>query len=439
MILPGSSGMARACVVGLDGMPHSLISRLAGEGVMPAVAELISTGRLYRMRVSIPDISAVSWTSFATGANPGVHGIFGFVDLKPDSYGIRFPNYLDCTARAIWDKVGAAGGTSVVINQPFTYPVRPLRGSMVAGFVALDLERGTYPPELAGKLSETGYKIDIDVSRCRANHNLIWGELAETLESRRRALAMLWDTGWNYLQVVVTGTDRLHHYLWDAVENRDHPHHRAAMAYYGNVDQFVGEVWERFRRLDGETALERFFLLSDHGFCAVEQEVYLNRWLMDQGYLVLPGDAGDRSALEAIDERTKAFCLDPGRIYINLKGRFPRGSVKSHEAPKLAQEIRDRLSALQYGGKPVMRKVFLGSELYSGPQASKGPDVVALSHPGFDLKGSPGPESLFGRSDLKGMHTWDDAFVLTGAELNPPLFIWDLSAKILEKLGVHKR
>lgn len=436
MLSSSGSGKPRVCVVGLDGVPHSLIKRFAAEGVMPATADLISRSRLYRMKVSLPEISAVSWTSFATGADPGTHGIFGFVDLKPFSYSIRFPSFKDCAADTIWDKVGSAGGCSVVINQPFTYPAKPMKGCLISGFVALDLKRGAYPPELVSHLQKIGYRIDIDTRRCREDHKLLWSELCETLDGRRKAVDLLWESGWDYFQVVVTGTDRLHHYLWDSLEDRDHPSREFAEGYYRKVDRFVGEIWKRFRALAGEEAVERFFLLSDHGFCGIESEVYLNRWLAQEGYLSL--QEGPDPSLESLDEKSLAFCLDPGRIYINLKGRFPRGSVDPAEGQALKKEIKDKLLKLEHNGKPVVRDVFFRDEIYSGPLAKRGPDLVALSHRGFDLKGSLESPRVFGRSGLQGMHTWDDAFLVTGAEMKSPLFIWDLSDTILRSLGIRE-
>jgi len=38
------------------------------------------------------------------------------------------------------------------------------------------------------------------------------------------------------------------------------------------------------------------------------------------------------------------------------------------------------------------------------------PDLVLLSHHGFDLKGSVQKRTTSGRSKLQGMHTYDDAF-----------------------------
>ena len=59
---------------------------------MPNLEKLKQDGILKRMTVSIPDNSAVSWSSIMTGENPGEHGIFGFTDLIPNTYTLRFPN-----------------------------------------------------------------------------------------------------------------------------------------------------------------------------------------------------------------------------------------------------------------------------------------------------------------------------------------------------------
>ena len=73
----------RTLVIGLDGVPHSLLERFIADGTMPNMERLASLGHLSRMKVTLPEISAVSWPSFMTGVNPGTHGIYGFVDLKP--------------------------------------------------------------------------------------------------------------------------------------------------------------------------------------------------------------------------------------------------------------------------------------------------------------------------------------------------------------------
>ena len=111
---------ARTCVIGLDGVPYSLVLELADRGIMPSLAELLKSGHLHRMKASLPEISAVSWTDFMTGVDSGSHGIFGFTDLKPGSYGMRFPNFSDVKRETIWDILGKQGRKSIIINQPST-------------------------------------------------------------------------------------------------------------------------------------------------------------------------------------------------------------------------------------------------------------------------------------------------------------------------------
>ena len=102
-------------------------------------------GTLLQMDTSIPDISSVAWTSFMTGSNPGRHGIYGFLDLQPNSYKIYFPNSRHIQSKTLWDVAGGAGRRSVVINVPSTYPAQPLNGVLISGFVAININKATYP------------------------------------------------------------------------------------------------------------------------------------------------------------------------------------------------------------------------------------------------------------------------------------------------------
>ena len=423
----------RVCVVGLDGVPIELLRRLADDGVMPNVAARIAAGHLRPMRASLPEISAVSWSSFMTGTHPGEHGIFGFTNVNPGTYDLTFPSFTDVEVPTLWDRLGKRGLTSVVLNQPATYPARSIPGVLVSGFVAVDLTRSVKPLSWLGSLRRLDYRIDIDIPRSRADHDWLMQDLHYTLQSRGAALARLWDeVDWDFMQVVVTGTDRLYHYLWDAVVDPDHPRHEATLEYHRAVDRFVGQVWERFATAADDPE-QHFWMLSDHGFCAIEQEVQLNAWLRETGYFAADADAGD---LRGIDPDSRAFALDPGRIYIHRRGRFARGRVEEAEVPELKAEIANALRALRYDGQPVVRDVFDAADIYNGPRVHVGPDLVVLSHPGFDLKASPTASGVFTRTDLVGMHTWDDAFLLAPYAIeNEGLWIGDLADHLEREFG----
>jgi predicted AlkP superfamily phosphohydrolase/phosphomutase len=427
MPLFGKKKENRACVIGLDGVPYSLVLELADRGVMPSLAGLFKTGHLRTMKASLPEISAVSWTDFMTGTDSGTHGIFGFTDLKPESYALRFPNFMDVRAETLWDTLGKTGKSAIVLNQPSTYPARRLNGVLISGFVALDLAKAVYPPSHKAALERMGYQIDIDTQKSRQDHDFFWQELKRTTDGRERALDYLWKDDWDYFEIVFTGTDRLHHYLWNSYGDKAHRHHARFLDYYRRVDGIIGRLVHSFRRLTGGEA--GLYLLSDHGFCQIEQEVYLNAWLQKEGYLRFAGDPP--RGIEDVAEGTMAFALDPNRIYLHLKGRFPRGSVEEADRGALKAEISQRLGGLEYKGRRVIRRVFDAGEVYSGPFAASGPDLLVLSESGFDLKGSVKKKDTFGRTDLEGMHTWDDAFFWSEQRAGEDLKISQIGALIL--------
>ncbi len=423
-----NGGRRRTCVIGLDGVPHGLILQLTGSGVMPRLAELIESrpsGSLRKIRASLPEISSVSWSSFMTGVDPGTHGIFGFTDIDVDTYELRFPSFRDLQVDTLWDRLGARGLTSVVLNQPATYPARSIPGAIVSGFVAIDLAKSIKPLTHLAPLRRMGYRIDIDTGRCRTDHDLLFEQLDESLRTRREALIHLSESvDWDFLQIVVTGTDRLYHYLWDSLVDPSHPRHEQALDYHRAVDALIGEILDRLN------CRERTWLLSDHGFCAIRQEVQLNHWLQENGYLEF--DSEPQLGLETISGRSRAFALDPGRIYIHRRGRFARGSVAPGEAKSLMFELQNRLRELRYDGAAAIREVYDASAIYAGPRVPKGPDLVVLAEPGFDLKASPRATRTFDRTDLVGMHTYDDAFLLSPQPIDGDLWIGEL-AGLLER------
>jgi predicted AlkP superfamily phosphohydrolase/phosphomutase len=402
---------------------------------MPALAQLAAQGTLHRMTVTLPEVSCVSWTSFMTGAGPGQHGIFGFIDLKPGSKEIRFPSFHDVKIPAVWDRLGERGKRSVVINQPATYPARPIPGALVSGFVALDLRKAVYPARLAEDLKRIHYELDIDTQRGRADPDYLIESLHAALQGRRGAVDLLWDReNWDYFQVVATETDRLQHFLWSAIEDAGHPHHQAVLDYYRKVDEFIGEVAARFQKKVGRSeALEGLLILSDHGFARLKREFNLNNWLQEQGYQKTAGQG--RPTLATLSRETQAFALDPSRIYFNRADRFPDGCVAPKAIPELAAEMAEKLLALRHEGEPVVRLVARAEEIYSGPQTPQGPDLLVVTHYGYDAKGALGKGSVFTETDLQGMHTWDDAFLWASEKVGEAATIVDVAPLIESKIG----
>jgi predicted AlkP superfamily phosphohydrolase/phosphomutase len=424
-------------VIGLDGVGLPLVRELIDRGVMPALGALVREGTLAPMRSSIPTISSVSWTNFMTGRNPGKHGVYGFTDLRPGTFTMYFPNFGDVKADTIWDVAGRAGRRSIVMNVPNTYPARPLKGMMVSGFVAIKLERAVYPAELLPRLTADDYQIDVDYQNADQRPDEFFASLDRALAARRRVyLRLLRDEAWDLFIGVVTECDRLHHYFWDQYADPAAPRHGRFLDFYRRLDELIGEIAAAIPR---GTPL---FIVADHGHTLIHREFYPNVLLREQGLLRF--GAEKPKGLADVDPATKAFVLDPGRVYVHRAGRYPLGSVGAAEAEELVARLREEFLGMRddsagapAGGRPVPR-VWARDEIYRGPCVDRAPELVLHFAPGYDPKGALARTELFGRSALTGMHTWDDSlfFVNRPGVATDELDIVDLAPSILTLLGV---
>src|SRR5262249_20536589 len=77
---------AKAIVIGLDGFEPKLVESMLTAGVLPNLARLRAAGGYTRLGTTSPGLTPVAWPTFATGTNPGGHGIFDFIRRHPDTY-----------------------------------------------------------------------------------------------------------------------------------------------------------------------------------------------------------------------------------------------------------------------------------------------------------------------------------------------------------------
>lgn len=424
----------RVIVVGLDGTPYSFIRKMTTRGLMPHFAQLLGHGSLRPMRSSYPYVSGVAWTSFMTGKNPGKHGIFGFVEREADSYRTYIPTSRHVRTATLPQILSQAGKRVCVLGVPMSYPPLAVNGVMVGCFLSPSLEKATYPPDLLGALKQRGYKVDTDPWAARNSADDFLKDFRATFAARAQTVLHLLDAEpWDFFIAHVIDTDRLHHFLWSCYEDADSPHHESFLECYRQVDAFLGQLYSRLSDRD------ELIIVSDHGSCELRKEVFLNYWLREQGYLKMAN--GNGNSLEDIDSSSFAYSLDPGRIYLNLRGREPRGCVEPNgQRDRLLNELAAGLLKLRdpETGMPMVEDVLRGNEIYSGPCARYGPDLMVMSAPGFDMKGSMNPESLTSDSALKGMHTFADAFLyMRGREIIPDHpSIMDVMPTMLELLGL---
>jgi predicted AlkP superfamily phosphohydrolase/phosphomutase len=154
-------------VLGIDGLDPVILDRLMAEGKLPHFAELARTGSYRRLGTSNPPQSPVAWSNFATGRDPGGHGIFDFVHRDPATYlpissatppvedhgsalelfGFVVPLGApevknNRSGTPWWDALVAAGVDTEVYRFPGNYPVPASSAKVLAGMGTVDMRGG---------------------------------------------------------------------------------------------------------------------------------------------------------------------------------------------------------------------------------------------------------------------------------------------------------
>jgi predicted AlkP superfamily phosphohydrolase/phosphomutase len=188
---------------------------------------------------------------------------------------------------------------------------------------------------------------------------------------------------------VFDGTDRLQHTFWRDID-AEHPA-RTETSDNRNV------IEDLYRRMDGLLARTiskcsdpgtLLMVISDHGFNSFRYGVDLNRWLEENGYLVLKENDRAAKYLRAVDwSRTKAYAIGLTGMFLNIKGRESQGIVEpGRDAEALCEEIVDKLCHLEDKNQPnhaVIKDVYQASKIYTGPYKGNAPDLLVGFCPGY--------------------------------------------------------
>lgn len=110
-------------VLGIDGMDPRIGKRLMDEGRMPNMKKFVEAGSAREDLVllgAIPTITPPCWTTLATGAYPGTHGITCYWRQSPDSLDAVVYNMdsRNCEAEQMWNVSTEAGKKTLVWHWP---------------------------------------------------------------------------------------------------------------------------------------------------------------------------------------------------------------------------------------------------------------------------------------------------------------------------------
>ncbi len=146
----------KVIVIGLDGLEPKIVEPMLDRGELPNLAKLRAQGGYSRVGTTFPAQTPVAWSTFATGTNPGGHGIFDFIRRDPQTYlpDLALNRYEQTSAFlppkavnlrrgiTVWNLLNAAGIPAVVLRCPCTYPPDSVKGRMLSGMGVPDLRGG---------------------------------------------------------------------------------------------------------------------------------------------------------------------------------------------------------------------------------------------------------------------------------------------------------
>jgi len=448
----------KVAVIGLDGMPWQILNRLFNQGIMPNLKKVAHQGARGILKSTIPPYTSASWTSIATGVNPGKHGVFDFRSFY-NNYGVKLTNGMDVMRPRLHELMMLNGFRIVLVNLPHSYPfIKSNKSVIITDWLTPKLI--IYPDSVKHLVSS--YTLDWDMNDCLSQ-----------LEGRINTVTnLLENVEWDLSFVVFSDTDWIMHMAYGAII---HYHKNVTLKVhklFNLIDKFIGKIISQLEEKD------LLVVLSDHGFKTYDKIIYINTLLSKTGLIskrmarrdalkkqswVDRGIRGPKnipiphwlfqiinrsSTTRKISSRisklafgnkiefqsqysfdflpSRAFALSRSSfgIYINSKSMFKTGIVESVEETELVNSLMKLLSTVRdpVTGDHLFSYVAKRDEVYWGPHVKRAPHVVFLPNmnKGYNYIAN---RPLFTESIIRGprathfAHSMYGVLILYGADV----------------------
>lgn len=397
-------------VVGLDGLSYNMLEEF--DVATPFLDDVRSGGISGDLKSVDTPTTLPAWTSFATGQDPGSHGVATMLDQSSDY--IISPATVITAVPAVYDLLNDA----MFVNLPGSAGRVPTaeRTHLVSSILSAGPADAV--PEPLQRLDSFDEYIVHDEGSMKSDPESYVDHLHEVTCARRDFAAEAFDWADPRVGFVLFSTpDWVGHFLQFAAD--DATRQRWYRSVVERVDECAAAVAER-------TAAENVVLMSDHGFQHKPNAVHLQSWLEREGYLVkevhqqpLQRAAtsaakqvarhagplfdvlrtaylryiadGDADLGDVVDfnpdvdfSSSTAWHLRYGCLYFN-DDRFDDPTVDEEESETVRQELRDRLRALTDDeGNRVFASVGFPEDVYTNPDPDvQLPDVIARPASGY--------------------------------------------------------
>ncbi len=457
----------KTMIIGIDGGDPNLIKEWVKKGELPNFKKIIDRGSFGKLRSTIPPITGAAWSSFQTGTNPGKHGAFNWFKRIEDEYRSAPVNTTDISEPTLWDILSKFEKKVGVLGVPVTYPINETNGFIIPGLLTpYKAKKQSYPVDLIDEIREMEPDFKFSPKEWTRGYKAKdWvDELVDDIGIKERvSVNLMRNKPWDFMMVHFMETDQVQHFMWHYKDKDWCP----ILKIYKRIDKALATLVEE---LDEEDTL---LIMSDHGFGELNYNFHIDTWLLKEGYIKFKNNiptllkrlgfmmgltkeafypVGEyiypimrkagmlATAIELAShpwlewlflssqnvdwENTMAYThSEIGHIYLNVKGREPRGAIEPEDIPRVREEIITKLKNLRnpYTGKKIVGEIHIGQELYHGDKAANAPDIVFLPAD-MEILGKGAYEFLSHKTVSKsysqsGHHRMDGIFMAMGPDI----------------------
>jgi len=433
-------------VIGLDGVPPALVDRGVDTGRLPTFERLRDAGIEGTTRSTVPPISMMAWSTFATGRDPGNHGIYNFMLTEAEGYNTTFASATALRERSVpsWEYLDAHGLRTGVMNVMPGFPPSRTSGFHVSDHITTPPdEQYAYPDAvqcgiesvadefvLGPPTADSGGAVPAEL---RAYVNEFFKIETDRVEVTKHLIT---EHPCHAMFLVFSAPDVFLHEVGHLLDE-DNPQYDEAMAdELGDAPLKLLVMYDEFLDwlMESMNPEDVLLVLSDHGHGSIYTAVNLNSWLYQNGYLALHsrpltyckqflynylydgaqqslkrlglyhavkrriarssrGDGPDLASLLTLSQddvdwaNTTAFTTaGDGQIYINTTD-YEHGIVEPSEYESVRMQLRADLLAIRHPERdePIIDEVYNGENLYEEGYAAKRPDLVCLAAPTYRI------------------------------------------------------
>lgn len=421
----------KTIVIGLDGATWKLIKPFAKKGYMPNMAKLLENSVHGKLESTMPAMTAPAWATFATGKNPGNHGVFDFLLPQDSLSNMKFCTSEDIKSKTVYELLHKNGIKPILLNLPAAFPPR-LKDEITVTCLLTQGDQYIFPEKLKEEFDGfKKYRLTPDESlRLKERSEEYFEDLLSNMEEQVTCWKWLYENKpWDFFFMMFSHTDWISHSAYTELEEQ---HAKSPRRVFEKIDEHIGWFLEHAPK-DAN-----IIFVSDHGFKAYKKIFYFNKWLEKEGYLKTTTNsannfrsAATRRAKEAekitsqkkgirlpkefftvlskipgsektakllyhkfvkkylpvnvkvdigIDYGKSKICFPKGsyitNAYINKDWVYKDGTVSKEEYLAFRTEVVEKMRAIRdEEGNPVVAKVLTRDEVYGPDAPDTAPDI----------------------------------------------------------------